>query len=306
MTTIVNNSTSNKVKAAINATATKKQAPADGSAPPSRAKSDPSSTASTINKATKPDMGKIEFGGKNYRSGLIKEVRLLRSNPETYAQVLLAHVKLNPTKFNTKDPKFKKSLKEVVTALEKKKKGTLPALNDNPERCAIAGKGMELLTTRGLDLLASRGGDGSVDTSHSDFLSYFIDHDPIEHLRKGGESGDGDTTMGSDNALSALKKKAGGQAMFHATDLENLHVTTHDSLTVRDVIAGWLIDHGVPDKGHRNALLNAGITEIGVGTSTATIVDKNDREVTVKITGMNFYGIYDFSKGKLIKDPPTK
>lgn len=165
---------------------------------------------------------------------------------------------------------------------------------------------MELLTTRGLNLLASRGGDGSVDTSHSDFLSYFIDHDPIEYLRKGGEGGDGDTTMGSDNALSALKKKAGGQAMFYAIDLENLHVTTHDSLTVRDVIAGWLIDHGVPDKGHRNALLNAGITEIGVGTSTATIVDKNDREITVKITGMNFYGIYDFSKGKLIKDPPTK
>lgn len=136
MTTIVNNSTSNKVKAAVNATATKKQAAADGSAPPSRAKSDPSSTASTINKATKPDMGKIEFGGKNYRSGLIKEVSLLRSNPKIYAQVLLAHVKLNPTKFNTKDQEFKKSLNEVVTALEKKRKVlSLPLMttqNDAP------------------------------------------------------------------------------------------------------------------------------------------------------------------------------
>lgn len=94
--------------------------------------------------------------------------------------------------------------------------------------------------------------------------------------------------------------------MFHATDLENLHVSTRDSLTVRDVIAEWLIDHDVPTRGHRNALLNAGITEIGVGTSSATIIDKKGQEVTVKITGMNFYGIRVFSTGELMENPPTR
>lgn len=289
MTTIVNNSTSNKVKGAVNATATKKQAPADGSAPPSRAKSDPSSTATTNNKVANSDIGLIEFRDERYPAALTKEVNTVRSNPKKYANILSAYVKSNPHKFKLEDTKFMESLKETQKAL--KSKGTnvtkrdvvLPPLKYNNARCEIAREGMSLLARSGRDLVTKQRGDGRVDTSDSNFLSYFIDHNLIKHLRKGGKEGEAVTT-----------------------DLENLHVTTSDSSTARDVIVGWLIDHGVPDKGHRNALLNAGITEIGVGTSTATIVDKNDREITVKITGMNFYGIYDFSKGKLIKDPPTK
>jgi hypothetical protein len=280
--------------------------------PPPRAKSDPSSTALTIHKVSSPDTGKIEFGSKRFESALIREVSMLRTNPKKYAKVLAAHVESNPKKFNLKDPKFMASLSEAVTALKTKGKEmeagkvTLPQLKDNPERGAIASKGMGLLASRGLDLVAARGGDGKVNTGNSDFLDDFIDHEPIEHLRKGGTDGNGEATKGSDNAISALKKKSGAQAMFHATDLENLSASTADSVTVRDVIAGWLIDHGVDTKGHRNALLNAGITEIGVGTSTATIMDKTGREVTVKITGMNFYGIRDFSTGELIENPPTK
>jgi hypothetical protein len=204
------------------------------------------------------------------------------------------------------------SLGEAVTALKKKGKEVeagkvaLSPLRDNRERGAIASKGMALLATRGLDLLAARGGDSGVDTSNAGFLDDFINHDPIEHLRKGGTGGEGETTLGSDNAVNALKEKAGGQAMLHATDLENLSASTAESVTVRDVVAGWLIDHGVDTKGHRNALLNAGITEIGVGTSTARILDNTGKEVTVKITGMNFYGIRDFSSGELIENPPTR
>lgn len=165
---------------------------------------------------------------------------------------------------------------------------------------------MKLLSTRGLEQLATQNPDGRVDTSKPEFLDPFIDHDPIEHLRKGGTGKDGVTVKGSSDALNAIKEEADEQAMFHATDRENLHASTGDSVTVRDVVAGWLIDHDVETKGHRNALLNTGITEIGVGTSTAAIVDKTGQEVAVKITGMNFYGVGDFSTEKLIEKPPTR
>jgi hypothetical protein len=271
-------------------------------APPSKTRSDPSSTAHTINKITKPDSGKIEFGDQYYQAALIREVNSLRANPKKYAKVLAAHVESNPSKFHVANIEFKTSLDEAIAALKKKGKDieagklTLSPLNFNTERSAIAGQGMDLLASRGLELAATRDSGVEVDTSNSNFLDGFIDHDPIEHLR----------TAGSDNALSTLKEKAGGQVMLHATDLENLHASTADSVTVRDVIAGWLIDHDVSTRGHRNALLNAGITEIGVGASTASFTDKTGRDVTVKITGMNFYGIRDFSTGELLEKPPTR
>jgi|GEM_PF-6358003 len=312
MTSIGNNNTTGAATTAISTSTTKKQVRVDDRSPPSKAKSDPSSTASTVNKVTKPDAGKIEFGSKLYAVALIKEVSSLRANPKNYAKVLSEHVKSNPMKFKLQDSRFMESLGDALKTLKRKGKDleagklTLPLLSYNSVRSAIASQGMELLANSGLQLTARQGGDSGVDTSNSNFLDGFIDHDLIEHLRKGGEGADGEVIAGSDNALNALKEKAGGQAMFHATDLENLHVSTGDSVTARDVIVGWLIDHGVETRGHRDALLNAGITEIGVGTSTATLMDTTGREVNVKITGMNFFGVHDFSAGKLMDNPPVR
>lgn len=311
MTPIGKNTGNGMASSAINASTIKAQALRGGSPPP-RAKSDPTSHALTVNKVTKPDTGQIEFGDQRYEAALIREVNALRVNPKKYAKVLSTHVESNPKKFNLADSAFKASLDEALTTLKKKGKDieagrmSLLPLNYNRERSTIAGKGMNLLTDRGLDLMTKQGGVLGVDTKNSNFLDAFVDHGSIEHLRKGGRGADGKVTPGSNDALKALKEKADEQVFFHATDLENLHVSTHDSVTVRDVITGWLIDHGTDSRGHRNALLNIGITEIGVGTSTANIVDAAGRDVTVKLTGMNFYGVYDFSTDSLMENPPTK
>lgn len=84
MTPIGNKTAAGAASTSVDSTSTKKQTPVDGKYPPSRAKSDPSSTASTINKVTKPDTGKIGFGNKFYEAALIKEVNSLRGDETAF------------------------------------------------------------------------------------------------------------------------------------------------------------------------------------------------------------------------------
>lgn len=306
MTTIGGNNPPSAATPTNNVSKPNKKALVDGRVPPAKTKNDPSSIARTTNKIEQPDLGNIRFGDKRYAEGLTNEVNLLRANPTAYVEVLVNHMTQNPERYKKADPKFVRSARSVVKDLLAIKKGQLPKLKVNETRCEKANIAMAFLAARGLQLTQENYG-GKVNTNDPGFLDNFIDHKVIEHFRLGGLG-----ISGSNNAFAKLEevnkhlRNLGQRLGLKSTDLENLSCDTREHATVRDVIVDWLIDHNVDGRGHRQALLSSQINMVGVGTSTAPINDRLGRKVIVKITGMNFYGLYDDKARRLVEKPDVE
>jgi hypothetical protein len=280
-----------------------------GNNPVRASRADPASVPRTIAKPAAGGPGSIPFGGKMYHAAMVAEVNLMRSNPAKYAKIMKAHVESNPSKFsNQGTPVFDAALKSAVKTMKKlgspaeKGQSVLKPLNFNKERSKIAQTGVEFLAARGEAKLAASG--ISVERGDDEYLTNFLDHEPIRHLRLGGEK-DGVSFKGTDNVIGELRKTEGG-ADLHRSDLENLSAFPSDSLTVRDVLVDWLIDDGVDGAGHRHALLNNYVSEIGVGSATATVMDKSGQPIEVKMTNLNFFGIVNTKTNEFIQNPAVR
>lgn len=284
----------------------------DGSSPPAKSKTDPASTAQTSQKATSSGPGSVPFGGKMYHAALAAEVNLMRSNPAKYAKIMKAHVQSNPDKFSEQGtPVFDAALKSATKTMKKlgspaeKGQSVLQPLSFNKERSKIAQAGVELLAPLGEARVAAETKGEGVERGSGEYLSNFLDHGAIRHLREGGEDANGVAFKGSNDAISELRKTPEGPDL-HRSDLENLSAFPSDSLTVRDVVVDWLIDDGVDGAGHRMALLNNFVTELGVGSTTATVMDKKGKPIEVKMTNLNFFGIKNTKTNTFMVNPPIR